>query len=155
MEYAADNGTQRMILIAVDSSEACKKAVVYAKKIFPIGYTYHLVHIQTSADTAALAFAKQHECDELREATAKSFVHSRLLYLAGSAGAAVKFTMLQNHSDSSSHVGALICNFTEKNNPSALIMMRARKSSMTRIFLGSVTTYCAVHSLSPVIIIPE
>ena len=30
------------------------------------GYTYHLVHVQTSADTAALAFAKQHECDELR-----------------------------------------------------------------------------------------
>ena len=30
------------------------------------GYVYHLVHVQTSADTPALAFAKQHECDELR-----------------------------------------------------------------------------------------
>lgn len=91
----------------------------------------------------------------LQEATSKSFLHSALLYLACSAGAAVKFTMLQNHSDSSSHVGALICKFAAKNDPSALIMMRARKSSVTRLFVGSVTTYCAVHSLSPVIIVPE
>lgn len=91
----------------------------------------------------------------LQEATSKSFLHSSLLYLASSAGAAVKFTMLHNHSDSSHHVGAIICDFTQKNNPSALIMMRAEKSSVTRFFEGSVTTYCAVHSGSPVIIVPE
>ena len=45
------------------------------------GYSYHLVHVQTSADAPALAFAKQHECDDLRVRN-QSFVvlmHWRLL----------------------------------------------------------------------------
>ncbi len=57
-------------------------------------------------------------------------------------------------SDSSSHIGASICEYAEKVNAHALVLMRHNKTTVGRIILGSVTRHCAVHSPVPVVIVP-
>ena len=73
---------------------------------------------------------------------------------ASSAGAEVIVTMLHSDPDGSNDIGAAICNYAEKHKPVALLMMKHNKSALTRIFLGSVTRYCAIHCHTPVVIVP-
>ena len=47
-----------------------------------------------------------------------------------------------------------ICNYVAKQQPAALVLMRANKGALTRFFMGSVSGYCAVHSPAPVIVVP-
>ncbi|BDA43892.1 hypothetical protein COCOBI_05-0750 [Coccomyxa sp. Obi] len=73
---------------------------------------------------------------------------------AGSAGAPVLTMTIEVASDSSSHIGAAICEYAEKVKADALVLMRHNKTTIGRILLGSVTRHCAVHSPVPVIIVP-
>lgn len=69
-------------------------------------------------------------------------------------GAEVEATILHSFPEGSKAIGAAICDYAEKHNPVALVLMKEQKSAVVRFFLGSVTEYCAVHSAVPVIIVP-
>ncbi|BDA51588.1 hypothetical protein COCOBI_19-1440 [Coccomyxa sp. Obi] len=72
------------------------------------------------------------------------------LYLpkARSAGAEALVEVVEAKGDSSKQTGAAICEYAEKANADALVLMRQTKSPVTRIFMGSVTHYCAIHTVT-------
>ena len=74
---------------------------------------------------------------------------------AESAGAEVKPVVVAVHNDSSSNIGAAICHYAATVKADALVLMRENKSAVARFFLGSVTKYCAAHSLTPIVIVPN
>ena len=91
----------------------------------------------------------------MQAATSKTFLQDFFKPQAASGGAEVATTLLHIENDGSCAIGAAICRFAEEQRPAALAMMKENKSAFTRVFVGSVTRYCAVRSRVPVIIIPE
>ncbi len=87
------------------------------------------------------------------EATNK-FMHEVFAPKAKSAGAEAYAVIVETDGDSSSHIGKAMCEYAEKVKADALVMMRQNKSAVARFFMGSVTRYCAVHSPTPVVIVP-
>ncbi|CAL8469883.1 g9425 [Coccomyxa elongata] len=151
----------KKLVIAVDNSKECLKAVDFALEHFPTGYTYHLVHLQPRPLASYYIFnpiIPEYGYDEL-QATEKmlasyNFMDEVFAPKARSAGADILPMVLTVDSDSSSDIGAAICEYAESVNADALIMMRQNKSAISRFFMGSVTRYCAVHSAAPVTIVP-
>jgi nucleotide-binding universal stress UspA family protein len=83
------------------------------------------------------------------------FLHKVFEPAASANGAEVVSQVIIASSDASNDVGRAICQHVEKLKPAALVMMRQNKSTMTILFMGSVTQYCAVHSPAPVTILPQ
>lgn len=93
-------------------------------------------------------------CVSLQLDATNKFMHEVFAPKAKSAGAEAFAVIVETDGDSSSHIGKAICEYAEKVKADALVMMRQNKSAMARFFLGSVTRYCAVHSPTPVVIVP-
>ncbi|CAL8465724.1 g5260 [Coccomyxa elongata] len=74
---------------------------------------------------------------------------------ARSAGAEAVAEVVEAKGDNSKQIGAAICDYAGKAKADAVMLMRHTKKTVTRIFMGSVTHYCAVHSPTPVIIVPN
>ena len=91
----------------------------------------------------------------MQAVASQTFLEDILKPRAASDGAEVATTILRINGDGSSAIGAAICQFVENHQPAALAMMKENMSGFTRFFVGSVTTYCAVHSRVPIIIVPE
>ncbi|BDA43896.1 hypothetical protein COCOBI_05-0790 [Coccomyxa sp. Obi] len=154
---------KKTLVIAVDNSKECLKALDFALENFPTGYSYHLVHIQPRplassmvASAAAAEFAYENLAaveKEQTEATNK-FMHEVFAPKAQSAGAEAFAVIVHTDGDSSSLIGQAICEYAEKVKADALVMMRQNKSAVVRFFMGSVTRYCAVHSPIPVLVVP-
>ncbi|CAL8469893.1 g9435 [Coccomyxa elongata] len=154
----------KTLVIAVDNSKECLKALDFALQHLPNGYTYYIVHMQPRpyvssiiAGAVAPEFAYQQLEAFEKEMTAASnkIMDAVFIPKAKSAGAEACATVLKVESDSSSHIGTAICDYAEKVKAVALILMRQNKSAVSRFFMGSVTKFCAVHSTIPVIIVPE
>lgn len=96
-----------------------------------------------------LRFAK------LQVAASDHFLRDVFMPEAESAGAEVKPVVVAVHNDSSSNIGAAICHYAATVKADALVLMRENKSAVARFFLGSVTKYCAAHSLTPIVIVPN
>ncbi|BDA43897.1 hypothetical protein COCOBI_05-0800 [Coccomyxa sp. Obi] len=156
---------KKTLVIAVDNSKECRKALDFALENFPTGYTYHLVHIQPRppslasymvANAAAAAFVYENlgslEQEQI-DATNK-FMHEVFVPKAQSAGANAFAVIVQTDCDSSSHIGAAICECAKKIRADALVMMRQNRSAVARFFMGSITRYCALHSPTPVLVVP-
>ncbi len=90
----------------------------------------------------------------MQTAASEDFVKEHFLPKAKAGGAKVTATLLHTFPDGSTSIGNAICEFAEKTNPAALVLMKQQKSALQRFFLGSVTKHCAVHSSVPVIIVP-
>lgn len=91
----------------------------------------------------------------LQVAASKLFLEKVFIPKASAAGAEVTATMLHSDPDGSSNIGKAICAYVEKHKPAALVVMKQNKSAVARLFVGSVTKYCAIHSCAPVIIVPS
>ena len=79
----------------------------------------------------ALAQSQQHTCCVQ--------VHATLLHIGG---------------DSSRVVGSALCNYAAKVKATVLVTMKESKSAVHNFFLGSVSSYCAIHCSIPVLIVP-
>ncbi|CAL8465652.1 g5188 [Coccomyxa elongata] len=155
----------KKLVIAVDISKDCLKALDFALEHFPTGYKYNLVHmlprphissVAAGAVTPEYAFESVQAKAKEMTAVSNKFMEEVFVSKARSAGICVLGIVLKiSSSNSSGHIGAAICEYAEKNKGNALIMMRNNKSSMERFFMGSVTRYCAVHSPIPVIVVPN
>ncbi|BDA43894.1 hypothetical protein COCOBI_05-0770 [Coccomyxa sp. Obi] len=151
----------KKLVIAVDNSKECLKAVDFALEHFPTGYTYHLVHLQPRPLASTYIFSPllfEYGYEDM-QATEKmiasyNFMDGVFAPKARSAGAEVFPAILTIDSDSSSDIGTAICEYADSVNADALIMMRQNKSAVSRFFMGSVSMYCAVHSATPVIVVP-
>ncbi|CAL5226093.1 g8909 [Coccomyxa viridis] len=85
------------LIIAVDNSKECLKAVDFALQNFRKGYTYHLLHIQThpiaasamvgNADAVGLAYEGQLSFDKERDDASQEFMTRFFIPKASSAGA--------------------------------------------------------------------
>ncbi|CAL5225603.1 g8455 [Coccomyxa viridis] len=151
------------VVIAVDNSEECVKAVDFALKHFQKGYTYHLIHVQprpvsdtrlTSDADSSMSVHVQHTLKKDQDAASKDFLERVFVPRASSGGAKVKATMLPADSDSSTSIGQTICQYVHQAKPDVLILMKQNKTAVTRFFMGSVTRYCATECDAPVIIVP-
>ncbi|CAL8465654.1 g5190 [Coccomyxa elongata] len=154
----------KRLIIAVDDSKECLKALDFAHEHFPTGYTYYLVHMQprplsypyiASAVATESAYEHLHAMEKEMAAASHLFMEEVFAPKARSTGAEVCVAVVMVDSDSSRHIGAAICKLAEKAKADALIMMRQNKSAVAHFFLGSVTQYCAAHSPTPVIIVPN
>ncbi|CAL8469882.1 g9424 [Coccomyxa elongata] len=154
----------KRLVIALDNSKECLKALDFALEHFPIGYTYHLVHLQprpvaypyvASPLAFEISYLNMQAIDKETITSSSKFLDDVFASKAKSAGADVFAVVVSVDSDSSSDIGAAICTYTEKTKANALILMRQNKSTISRFFLGSVTKYCAIHSPVPVIIVPS
>ncbi|CAL8465653.1 g5189 [Coccomyxa elongata] len=137
------------LVIAVDNSEECLKALDFAIEHFPNGYTFHLLHIQPRLHAPSSAAEK-----EMIAAT-KKFLEDAFVSKAKSADTEAIGEVVEINGDSSKQIGEAICEHAEKVKADTLVLMRQNKSTVTRFFLGSVTRYCAVHSPTPVAIVPN
>ncbi|BDA51492.1 2-hydroxyacid dehydrogenase homolog 2 [Coccomyxa sp. Obi] len=136
--------------------QACLKALDFALEHFPTGYSYHLVHMQprpyASPFVADESAAPEYDYGSMRSAemtaaaASNKFLKEVFVPKAKSAGADVFAMVLPVDSDSSSQIGAAICEYADKTKADALIMMRQNKSAVERFFMGSVSRYCAVNS---------
>ncbi|BDA43067.1 hypothetical protein COCOBI_04-0770 [Coccomyxa sp. Obi] len=153
----------KIILLAVDNSKECLKAVDFVLEHFPQGYSYHLLHVQVSgiasdliasAEVAGLADEHQYELDQDMQAASEEALKESFIPKAKADGRKVEATILHASPEGSNAIGAAICDFAEKQNPAAMLLMKQQKSPVVQFFLGSVTKYCAVHSTVPVIIVP-
>ncbi|BDA51491.1 hypothetical protein COCOBI_19-0460 [Coccomyxa sp. Obi] len=136
------------LVIAVDNSQECLKALDFALEHFPTGYTFHLLHIQPRLHAPSSAAEEEMIC-----ATQK-FLEEVFVSKAKSAGAEAFGEVVEINGDSSKQIGEAICAHAEKVKADAMVLMRQNKSGVTRFFMGSVTRYCAVHSPTPVAVVP-
>jgi nucleotide-binding universal stress UspA family protein len=87
-------------------------------------------------------------------AASEEFLNRIFIPKASEGGATVTATLLHSESDGSNAIGAAICDFMDKHKPAAVLLMKQNKSAVCRLFVGSVTKYCASHCHAPVIIVP-
>jgi nucleotide-binding universal stress UspA family protein len=99
--------------------------------------------------------AKDDSSADLQVAATEEFLQKVFIPEATSAGASVLASILQAEAEGSAGVGQAICDFVNKDKPSALVVMKQNKSALARFFLGSVTKHCATHSHCPVVIVPS
>ncbi|KAK9916114.1 hypothetical protein WJX75_008784 [Coccomyxa subellipsoidea] len=153
----------KSIIIAVDNSKECFKAVDFVLEHFPKGYEYHLLHVQVSSiaselitddDDVGLKHERPYKMDKELTAASEDFLKEYFLPKAQANGAEVTSTLLHSFPDGSTSIGSAICEFAEKTRPAALVLMKQQKSALKRFFLGSVTKFCVVHSHVPVIVVP-
>jgi len=91
----------------------------------------------------------------LQIAEAETFMKDIFVPRVASAGVSeVAAIVLEADPDGSRSIGRAICQYVAKMKPDALGVMKTSKSAMDRMFVGSVTKYCAVHSPAPVVIVP-
>ncbi|CAL8465662.1 g5198 [Coccomyxa elongata] len=154
----------KTVVIAIDNSKECLQALDFALQHFPKGYSYHLVHIQprpfgsTFVTTTAAAGILHDSRSALEKDMVVTGATSRFMediFAPRVRMAGVDFfkVVLDAISDSSSHIGAALCEYAEKIEAAALIAMRRNKSHVSRFFIGSVTRYCALHSPTPFVIV--
>lgn len=91
----------------------------------------------------------------LQVAASKELLKKVFILKASAAGADVTATMLHSDLDGRSNIGEATCAYVEKHKPAALVVMKQNKSAVARLFVGSVTKNCAIHSHAPVIIVPS
>ncbi|CAL8469895.1 g9437 [Coccomyxa elongata] len=155
----------KSLVIALDNSKACNKAVDFAIEHFPKGYTYHLLHVQPRPYDASSRIAQAEATGDghavlwdIEKETVKmteKIMDEVFVPRAKSSGAEVVAKMVHCSPDgTSSDIGAAICEYVEQTKPAALVLMKENKGAIERIFVGSVTKYCATHCRSPLIIVP-
>ncbi|BDA43895.1 hypothetical protein COCOBI_05-0780 [Coccomyxa sp. Obi] len=154
----------KTLVIAVDNSTECLKAMDFAFENFPTGYTYHHVHIQPRplgssivGDADAAFFARETPTEEENKQidTTKKFMYEIFAPRAKAAGVEALTVIVETDSDSSRHIAKALCQYAEKFKAEALVMMRHHEAAALRHSLGSVTQYCAVHNLTPVVVVPN
>lgn len=64
-------------------------------------------------------------------------------------------TLLHIGGDSSRVVGSALCNYAAKIKATVLVTMKENKSAVQQFFIGSVSSYCAIHCSVPVLIVPS
>ncbi|BDA51516.1 hypothetical protein COCOBI_19-0710 [Coccomyxa sp. Obi] len=145
----------KTLVIALDYSKDSVKALDFALEHFPKGYTYHLVHVVPRPHGFELLANESTDLEKDMRAAGVKYMQDLYLPKARLAGAEALVEVVEAKGDNSKQIGAAICEYAEKANADALVLMRQTKSPVTRIFMGSVTHYCAVHSPIPVIIVPN
>ncbi|CAL8469891.1 g9433 [Coccomyxa elongata] len=138
----------KTIVIAVDNSTACLKAVDYVKDHFPIGYRYNLVHV---LHRPLLGRSPSPE----KIAETEEFMNNIFMPAAISAAEPVEVfsTMLECEPDGKFAVGRAICEYLDKIPADSVVLMKKHRSIVEKVFQGSVTAYCAAHSHVTVIIV--
>ncbi|BDA51501.1 hypothetical protein COCOBI_19-0560 [Coccomyxa sp. Obi] len=155
----------KKVVIALDNSEACKKAVDFAVDHFKEGYTYHLLHVQprpydassriAQAEATGNGHAVLWDIEKTAVKMTQKIMDDVFVPRAKSSGAEVVVKLVHCSPDcTSSDIGAAICEYVEQTKPAALVLMKENKGAIERIFVGSVTKYCVIHCCSPVIIVP-
>ncbi len=94
-------------------------------------------------------------CFLLQRAASVKFMQDTFLPRTRSAGVEAMAEVVEAKGDNRKQIGEAICVYAENAKADTVVLMRRTKKPVTRIFMGSVTHYCAVHSPTPVIIVPN
>ncbi|BDA43910.1 hypothetical protein COCOBI_05-0930 [Coccomyxa sp. Obi] len=157
-EYAEKHKPVALVLMKEEKSTVeCLKALDFAISHFPIGYTYHLVHVHSRplGSSVVETFEKLSVLEQEMVDASQKFMEDVFAERAKSAGAEAYAVVVETDSDSTISVGPALCKYAWEVKADALILMRQNKSAVSRFFMGSVTRYCAVHSPVPVLIVPN
>jgi nucleotide-binding universal stress UspA family protein len=99
--------------------------------------------------------ANQARADK-RQEEAQTFLQTKVLLPLQQAlpNKRCEAVVLQAEGDSSKRIGQRIIKYAVDHGAAMVVMASHSKKPITEFFLGSVTSYCAHHSKSPVVILP-
>jgi nucleotide-binding universal stress UspA family protein len=163
---ASSNGTQvHKVVLAVDNSESTlNKVVAFAAQHYKYPeYHIDVVHVLPAYEpiplgsAAAAAFStetNEAEADKRKE-DAKTFLKTKVIPALQKALPNKKFEamVIQAEGDSSKKIGQRVIKYAVDHEAAMLVMASHSKKPLIEFWLGSVTSYCAHHSLVPVVIL--
>ncbi|KAK9817087.1 hypothetical protein WJX72_009363 [[Myrmecia] bisecta] len=143
---------RKVVVLAVDTSEASFKVVDYAAKEIPQGYEVRLLHIHpviphhlggyVGDEPAAL---EQKDLEEIEAERAQKFLTLQLLPRVQLTHPDAIPVLVKVGSTDASVIGAALCKYAQDNHANPVIIAAHNRPTLEELFVGSVTEYCVHH----------
>ncbi|KAL6770182.1 hypothetical protein ACKKBG_A33920 [Auxenochlorella protothecoides x Auxenochlorella symbiontica] len=152
--------TGRVVLLAVDDSDACEGAVKFTvEQMHQGGDEYHVVHViprlQLSSQYGApsIDFLPQQDSTayEALLQRAQDFLAARVVTHLGDVDPPPMLHLIKSETDTDS-IGAVICRKAEELGAGLVVLSARQNSRLHDFFVGSVSGYCLEHCAAPLLI---